>query len=525
MQKLIKKIYVKKENIVSGLLLLGIAVFLLMIIVTNVCHFTYRLDADISAEVVLAREIWDVKQLVPDTWYISTEARIIGTPNLAALFYGLTHNMVLAMGIACSVMTLLITCSMFFFGKSIGLNFQDNLLFIFMGLAVPVLFDFLEMMYLFAGYYSIHIINLFLTLGVYAAALRGKRINRGIFILSILLALVLGIQGVRGILIFYGPLFGMEVIRNLYRIYCREKADKMEVFVSAWVAVMLALSFVGTLFPTSIEQEMSRNIRKGFQKLFTVVIPNMGIAIGLKAANPAEKIALVFMLLLILYLVLDILWRMCRKQKIEAVEWAFLVVCASPVITALMMAFTTFDTTERYYCMFTYVMAFAVVLAFGKLRRLHSRWTGMALSLLLSLLVVVITVSNLISIYVPIMNSQEPPQTADYEIAGYLEKNDFPIAYSTFYHANNLTVLSNGKVRGAAISSLDKMNVSRWLSSSNWYVPNVPYEQRTAYVIPETEMEDFARFLETHGEEMQFETQIGTYFVYSSDYNFSYLED
>lgn len=525
MPKFIKNIFMKKENIVSGLLLFGIAVFLLMIIVTNVWHFTYRLDADISSEVVLAREIWDVKQLVPDTWYISTEARIIGTPNLAALFYGLTHNMVLAMGLACSAMTLLITCSMFFFGKSIGLKFQDNLLFLFMGLAVPVLFDFLEMMYLFAGYYAIHIINLFLTLGVYVTALGGKRINRGIFILSILLALVLGIQGVRGILVFYGPLFGMEVIRNLYRIYCREKADKMDLFVSVWVAVMLALSFTGTLFPVSVEQEMSRNIRNGFQKLFTIVIPNMGAAIGLEAANPAEKTALVFLLSLSLYLVLDILWRMCRRQKIEAVEWAFLVICASPVITALMMAFTTFDTAERYYFMFTYVMALTVALAFGKLRRLHGRWTGKALSLVLSLSVLVISVSNLLSIYAPIMSAEEPPQTADYEIAGYLEKNDFPIAYSTFYHANNLTVLSNGKVRGAAISSLDKMNVSRWLSSSNWYVPNVPYEQRTAYVIPETEMEDFTKFLETHGEEMQFETKIGTYFVYSSDYNFSYLED
>lgn len=525
MHKLIKKVFLKKENIVSGLLLLGIAVFLLMIIVTNVCHFTYCLDADISSEVVLAREIWDVKQLVPDTWYISTEARIIGTPNLAAPFYGLTHNMVLAMGLACSVMTLLITFSMFFFGKSLGLKFQDNLLFIFMGLAVPVLFDFLEMLYLFTGYYASHIISLFLTLGVYVAALGGKRINRGIFILSILLALVLGIQGVRGILVFYGPLFGMEVIRNLYRIYCREKADKMDLFVSVWVAVMLALSFIGTLFPVSVEQEMSRNIRKGFQKLFTIVIPNMGIAIGLKAANPAEKIALVFMLLLVLYLVLDTLWRMCRKRKIEAVEWAFLVICASPVITALMMAFTTFDTAERYYFMFTYVMAFAVVLAFGKLRRSHSRWTEIALSLLLSLSVVVIAVSNLIAIYVPIMNSEEPPQTEDNEIAGYLEKNDFHIAYSTFHRANNLTVLSNGKVRGAAISSLDKMNVSKWLSSYNWYVPNLPYEEKTAYIIPETEMEDFAKFLEIHGEEMQFETQIGKYSVYSSDYNFSNLED
>ena len=173
-----------------------------MIVITNVFHFTYRLDADISSEVVLGREMWDMKQLVPDTWYISTEARIIGPLVFAALFYGLTDNMVLAMALACCVMTLLITFSMFYFGKSLGLKLQDNLLFVFMGLAVPVLFDYLEMVYLFACYYAIHVVNLFLTMGGYVTAIREKRIKWCVFVLSILLAFGLGMQGVRGILVF-----------------------------------------------------------------------------------------------------------------------------------------------------------------------------------------------------------------------------------------------------------------------------------------------------------------------------------
>ena len=323
---------------------------------------------------------------------------------------------------------------------------------------------------------------------------------------------------------FYGPLFGIEFFRNLYWLYCRKKADKTDRFVSLWVAVLLVLSFIGTLFPVSVELEMSRNIRKGFQKLFTVVIPNMGVAIGLKAANPAEMAALGFMLVTIVILVGDILWRMLQKKEIEAAEWAFLIICASPVITALIIAFTTFETTARYYFMLVYVMAFAAVLAFNKLRREQNKQVGKILRLLLSLSIAVITISNLFTIYIPVMKAEEPPQTKEYEIARYLEENDFRIGYSTSYHANSLTVLTNGKVRVAAVSSLDKMNVCRWLSSSNWYVPNVPYEERTAYVVPEAEMEDFAKFLELHEEDMQFETQIGEYFIYSADYNFSNFE-
>ena len=55
-----------------------------------------------------------------------------------------------------------------------------------------MLFDFLEMLYLFACYYAIHVVNLFLTMGVYAEALREKKIRRGMLVLCTLLAFGLG---------------------------------------------------------------------------------------------------------------------------------------------------------------------------------------------------------------------------------------------------------------------------------------------------------------------------------------------
>lgn len=352
----------------------------------------------------------------------------------------------------------------------------------------------------------------------------GKENQAGYVVLCTLLAFGLGMQGVRGMLVFYGPLFGMEVIRNLYRIYCKEKADKTDRLVSLWVVCLLLLNFLGTLFPVSIDQELSRNIRKGFQKLFTEVVPNMITAVGLEAANPLEKAALVFLLCVIILLGVDIALRMFRKETIGAAEWSFLIICASPVITALMMAFTTFETTERYYFMLTYAFAMAAVLAFIRLRTLRKRHLSKTVELLLAAAVAVIVVSNLFSIYIPIVKTEEPPQSREYEIAQYLEENGFQTGYSTFHHANNLTVLSNGRVRVAAVASLDRMNVCRWLSSSDWYVPNVPYEERTAYIVPEAEMENFAEFLKLHEKDLRFETQIGNYSIYSSAYNFSNME-
>lgn len=81
-----------------GLLLAGSYVFL------NLARFTAQMDSDIAAEALNARAIWVHKALIPATFYPSTERRILNVNLIGALFYGLTGNMNLSMGIACCVM-------------------------------------------------------------------------------------------------------------------------------------------------------------------------------------------------------------------------------------------------------------------------------------------------------------------------------------------------------------------------------------------------------------------------------------
>lgn len=52
------------------------------------------------------------------------------------------------------------------------------------------------------------------------------------------------------------------------------------------------------------------------------------------------------------YLLIDLIWRMVKKKKIEVVDWAYLLVCSSPAVSALMVAFTTVESSERYYFLF-----------------------------------------------------------------------------------------------------------------------------------------------------------------------------
>lgn len=503
------------ESIFEVLLVIGLVCFVIAIFITNLFHFNYRMNSDIASEAILGRLIWESGQWIPDTWYASTEVRIIGTVDLSALFYGLCHNMTLSMGIACCVMTVMILLSIFYFLKSLGIKRKYRLLMEFMALMLPAGFVFLEISYLFAGYYAIHIIVLFFTLAVYGNHIKEEGVRLLTLLLCVMLAFILGVQGTRGILVIYGPMFGMEIIRNLYYIYIRRKKKKTDLLLTGWSALLLLFSFAGTCLPVSAGQSFSRNIRNGLHKLCTVVVPDMGRVLGFEDANLPGKICLLLLLIASLYVLADILLRMVKKQMIRTEEWLYLILCSSPVVTALIVAFTTVESSARYYFMLLFAIAYGVMLLYIK--------SGVKVRASVAAVILALAVINFSQVYLPVIRSQEPPASDTKDAAEYLAEQGYTKAYAAFENANAMTVLSGGKVRVAAVNSVSQMDICKWLTSTGWYVPNVPYEETTAYVITEAEMEDFKKLRDEHGNEFRYLTKIGKYYIYSADYNFSNL--
>lgn len=101
---------------------IGVAAIFFMIAAVNLFHFCYKMNADIAAEAVLADLICESGEWIPETWYPSTELRIFGTPNLAALFCRLTGSMNLAMGISCTLMTALIMAGIYYLTVQLGME-------------------------------------------------------------------------------------------------------------------------------------------------------------------------------------------------------------------------------------------------------------------------------------------------------------------------------------------------------------------------------------------------------------------
>lgn len=234
--------------------------------------------------------------------------------------------------------------------------------------------------------------------------------------------------------------------------------------------------------------------------------------LGFGSAFKVSQTGIFVLVLLSAYCAVQVLYRMLKKGKIQAIEWAYLVILASPFVTAVMAAFTTVESTPRYYFMLVYAMAFSVVLFREKFRFLF-KYVGIA--------VLILTAANIYQIYLPVCKSEEPPDTEAYEVVCYLEENNISIAYADFENANAMTALSNGRVRVAAVASMARMDICKWLSSTEWYPPMLPYHSATAYIVTRAERDEFEQFMAGKEENIKKENEIGKFSIYVSDRNYA----
>ncbi len=528
------------EKTIQYLLLVIIGILLLLIAITNLLHFTYNMNADIAAEALLGREVAISNSIIPASWYSSTEVRILGNTLLAGIVYKFTGNMNLSMGISCILMTLLILVTFSWFMRALSMERTARLVgeVLILGLANSL--EMLGITYLFAGYYAVHIAVLFFTLGIYAKLLRNgvdadrrERNSRPplkfswfrcVFVFSLVLSFVLGMQGARALLVIYGPLFAMEVLRFVARLLSVKKNSgrghhKAITRSFPYVFLLVFINVIGMKMPVSVGQETSRNLRNGWNKLISVVVPDALLAAGItwKSTGIIGKLLLSALLIFSISFLIVTLVRTVRIRNCSIPSWIYMVLWAGPIFSMLAVAFTTTESTPRYYFGLLFVMAFGVALLVQSNRTIVKQE--------IILFAVVTTVVNAIQVYRPILLQDDSKEEPLVKIAAFLSENNYPIGYASFEYAEPISVYSNGEIQVAPVASVSTMNVCKWLSSKNWYVPNRSADEITAYIIEEDELEDFAQLQEAHPDALVETASFGSFHIFVSDQNYSNLDD
>ena len=230
-----------------------------------------------------------------------------------------------------------------------------------------------------------------------------------------------------------------------------------------------------------------------------------------------EKIAFIVCICFVVYLAGYVVIKGIRKKEIPKEEWIFMNFFVSVLLTMTALTFTTVESSSRYFLVIYFAIAMCLAMLIGKENRM--------LNIGIVGVIAVLLVSNFNRVYYPLLTDQSYQDHTYAKVGEYLIQEGYEYAYADFERANTITVFHDGKIQVSPVNSFSQMDVCKSLSSRKWYVPNVPRESKTAYIVSDYRMPEMEEFLSRHSGEIEFKMKIGILNIYGSDYNYSVLTD
>ena len=222
----------RKRDPIRAAFLGGSCLFFLAIVWVNF-HSGPWYSFDMYADAYLARLMAEQRTLFPENWVFGNQYYVIATPVVAAFFYALCHNTVLAMSLASSLMTLLVLgsfvwcCRPFLSRRALAVGF-------FCLIGAVILADSagtspfgLQIFYTMASYYACYLWGILFHLGIYLRLREGRRVSSPLLLLALLTDLAFGMQSLRETLALNIPLLLLE----LWNLCTRGRERRSTVFV------------------------------------------------------------------------------------------------------------------------------------------------------------------------------------------------------------------------------------------------------------------------------------------------------
>ena len=223
----------------SVLLAALIIAYLAVFSIIDFAGLPWFMDADTYSDTLIARYIWEQKDLFPNNWIYGNQYYVIATPVLAALFYGITGSMNTAMALATAAMTLFLLLALWWMLRPFlngGQILAAELTLVAVALAMGLQYKReAQLLFVLASYYACYLLTVLVVWGDYFHRLfRGKRLLCPAFFLGLFLSFATGMQSLRQTCIMVLPLLAFECLRILAML-----AGKGE---KNWVPTLRALA-------------------------------------------------------------------------------------------------------------------------------------------------------------------------------------------------------------------------------------------------------------------------------------------
>lgn len=496
----------------------------------NLAKWTQHVDSDIAAEALLAREIWEQKNLTPDDWIASTERYIFGMPMIAALFYGMTGSMSLGTGIACVIIGAAFTAALYWFLRKLGLSKIASLTSVLALCAVPVngirnegqMVPFVMLLlFTFADYYALHSILMFLTILFYLHLKKGKagrkELEAWLFMFGFTTLLTLG--GQRCLQMVILPMVVVELISLFIESEHFSKRLSGERFLATgYVGTMILAFFIAGLHKGQADYAMFLLKPSEVMERICITVPaaileGFGIAGEARVGSFASLMQMLVWAFLILigYGLVMVFGKGSKVPKEQ--KSAIGILAVSVGITAFIIAFTTAEPAHNYFLFSWFVAIVTLGVLIDSLREKRSCFADVIL-----LAVCVFAVLNMKYTYVDAVTTTDNLREYE-EVADFMIEEGISYGYAEFWDAERICLVRDGAVTMGHSYVMEDLGMYWWLTSTKWYPPNLPKQMRTAYVVKVPKKEAFvAQFEDPGAVELAFENEM--FAVYLSDTNY-----
>lgn len=520
----------KRDALWQAAVMVLLVIYLGMFGYMNLAKYAQHVDSDIAAEALLAREIWEQKTLTPDDWIASTERYIFGMPMIAAVFYGVTGSMNLSAGIACVLIGTVFTVTLYWFLRKLGLSRLATITSMLALCAVPVnglrndgqMVPFVMLLlFVFANYYALHSILIFLTIIFYRHLKKGfvgrKEVLAWFLLFGFTTAITFG--GQRCLQMVILPMVVVEVVSLFAESeFFSKKLEKKRYYATGYVGTMIIAFLIAGLYKGQADYAMyllkpQEVMERVFVTVPAAVLEGFGIAGDAKVGGLESLMQMLVWAFLIL-VVFGLVFMYRKKNEVpQAQKDAVSILAVSFGITAFIICITTAEAAHNYFLFSWFVAIIVVGVLVDAFRARKSFFAD-----IIMLAVCVFAVLNIKYTYVEAVTTTDNLQAYE-EVADFLIEEGIEYGYAEFWDAERICLVRDGAVTMGHSYVMEDLGMYWWLTSMKWYPPNLPEEMRTAYVVRLPKKEAFeAQFEAEDAVECAFENEL--FAVYLSDRNY-----
>ena len=516
------------------LIYLGIFAYL------NMAKYTQHVDSDIAVDAMLAREIWEEKDLTPNNWISSTERLVVGVPALSSLFYGMSGSMVFSMGISCVIVGGLLLTSIAYTFRRCGMSRLGTATALLALCALPInglrndgqLVPFVMLLwFLFADYYALHSICLFLCIAFYlylrentlpnTPRRRFECVLGWLFLLGLCGGLALG--GMRCLQVVIFPLTVWEALLLFFESrHMTKKIQGRRWLASGFILSLLAVGILAKLYPTNVDYPMFIQDADGMVERLThdvpvAVLECLGIAGKCKLNSFAAlmQLGILAAFALAVYGLFFLFGKETETEKPRMIFSQRMLIQAlgtSFLLTVFIEVVTDAEAAHNYF----FVIWFVLITIYAALVTYFEK-TSPLFAKLIVICVFVFAVCNLFYTYCHCIAVEDNLQEYE-EVIAYMESEEIDHGYAEFWDASRICIMTDGRITMGHCYHMEDLRMYWWTTSTKWYVPNLPEKMPTAYVVCVEDKEAFeTQFEDVSVVTLGFENE--RFAVYISDYN------